>query len=210
MSILQKEIKYHNKEYDEGIEVSQDFSVADSFDGRNEAKSFPNNKEKQFKNEQYDEAIELSQSNVESFNVAAPKIQTHVQPDISAKELHSGATSNSKSTSVRDKHHDEEVDLSNSGSDESVDTRHSANDRHRGSRGHGHHQDNRMDDRPTPMTNTNASANAAGKLQTQQPTPSYASSQPSNIEKKPVHAEESSSEEENDGMLYIVYTLCTI
>lgn len=133
-----KETKYSNREYDEGFEVSQDFSVAESFDGRNDAKGQGNNarKEKQLKNDKYDEAVEISQSlDPEAFHAAAPKMGMNTGATAAAtagaKMSSVGNTSSSsKSTTVKDKHYDEEVDFSNSGDDDvSVDTRHSADNR---------------------------------------------------------------------------------
>jgi intraflagellar transport protein 46 len=185
-----KEVKYSNREYDEGFEVSQDFSVADSFDGRNDAKgTFPTNKkETKLENDKYDEAVELSQSNVESFNVAASKMPTmYDQGQAQAKGGASQASSavSGGSNAVKDRHHDEEVDFSNS--EESVDTRHGDD---RGAR-------------PQPAASTQAATSmpkqsAPGPI-AQKSSPQHAQPIPANNRKAKAQVDESSSEEDPDG-----------
>lgn len=192
-----KEVKYSNREYDEGIEVSQDFSVADSFDGRTDAKGFPgSHKEKQLKNDRYDEVVDLSQSNMDNLNIAAPKAASAMQPISSggakgtSSNSSNGATSLSSrnSTSVKDKHHDEEVDFSNSGDDESVDTRHEDRDRER-ERRYGNPAE-------APRTQPSAATSAAAT----KPNPqSYQAPIPSKNTKAAAQVEESSSDEDADG-----------
>ena len=97
-----------------------------------------NPRERQLKNDKYDEAVEISQSLDQSNNyAAAPKPRP--APAASAKgsspveEEAKGMTKKSemsKSQSVLNNHHDEELEISQSGSDQSVDTVGSSPGRH--------------------------------------------------------------------------------
>ena len=103
---------YTNKPYDEAFDVSQDLSVAESYDGRDRQRnddSGRNNseREKKLQNDKYDEAVELSQS-------------------MDAKGIspaHLGAKGDKgEATVVMNKPFDEALEFSQSGSEESVDT----------------------------------------------------------------------------------------
>mmetsp|Transcript_31727 Transcript_31727/g.53521 ORF Transcript_31727/g.53521 Transcript_31727/m.53521 type:complete len:513 (-) Transcript_31727:99-1637(-) len=128
---------YTNKPYDEAFEVSQDLSMAESFDGRGDKQ---HQKEKQLKNDKYDEAVEVSQS-LDHGAMAAAAAKSRPQAGVGAK----GAPVNevedngddggsdakgmnkgnelSKSQSVLNKPFDEALEFSRSGSDDSVSTR---------------------------------------------------------------------------------------
>jgi len=92
-----------NKPYDEAYEVSQDLSVNESFDARQHHK-----REEKLANDKYDEAVEVSQS----MDVSPQKMPR--------KPLESG---DKNSASITNKPFDEALEFSQSGSDESVDTR---------------------------------------------------------------------------------------
>ena len=190
-----KEVKYSNREYDEGIEVSQDFSVADSFDGRNDAKgTFPTNKkETKLENDKYDEAVELSQSNVESFNVAASKAPTMNDYQAQAKGGASQASSGGGSNAVKDRHYDEEVDFSNS--EESVDTRH---DEDRDRRTQQPASMAPMNHAISSNTNNNKPAQSSPGPIAQKSSPQHAQPIPASRKAK-AQVDESSSEEDPDG-----------
>jgi intraflagellar transport protein 46 len=106
---------YVNKPYDEAFEISQDLSMAESFDGRDKF-----DRERKLRNDKYDEAIEISQSMDQQ---ASPK-QFSPKMDMDdykeSKLLNNNNGDNNKSLSVLNKPFDEEVDFS--GSEESVDT----------------------------------------------------------------------------------------
>lgn len=121
---------YSNKPYDEGEDVSQDLSMAESFDGREKFE-----KERKLKNDKYDEAVEVSQSIDQSHMSAAPKPMNHAlgmgsakdEKNVEAKGSLIKGNEQSKSQSVLNKPFDEALEFSRSGSDESVDTRGSLN-----------------------------------------------------------------------------------
>lgn len=103
---------YTNKPYDEAFDVSQDLSVAESYDGRdrqrnNDGGRNNSEREKKLQNDKYDEAVELSQS-------------------MDAKGIspaHLGAKGDKgEATVVMNKPFDEALEFSQSGSEESVDT----------------------------------------------------------------------------------------
>mmetsp|Transcript_8392 Transcript_8392/g.12502 ORF Transcript_8392/g.12502 Transcript_8392/m.12502 type:complete len:445 (+) Transcript_8392:139-1473(+) len=100
----------YNKPYDEAYEVSQDLSVAESFDGRRDAKQ---SKEQKLTNDKYDEAVEISQSMDQHITPPAKNARP-ARDDIKA-ELN-------KSNSISNRPFDEALEFSRSGSDESVDT----------------------------------------------------------------------------------------
>jgi len=103
-------VPQYNKPYDEAYEVSQDLSVAESFDGRRDAKQ---SKEQKLTNDKYDEAVEVSQSMDQHITPPA-KNNRPAREDIKA-ELN-------KSNSISNRPFDEALEFSRSGSDESVDT----------------------------------------------------------------------------------------
>ncbi|KAJ1431834.1 intraflagellar transport complex B protein 46 C terminal-domain-containing protein, partial [Ochromonadaceae sp. CCMP2298] len=145
---LKNSTAYQNKPYDEAYEVSQDLSMAESFDGRgdkpqskNDAKN-DNPRERQLKNDKYDEAVEVSQS-LDQTNLAPPKgrgggggegmgrVGGHDMEDMKEAK---GMTANnelSKSQAVLNRPFDEALEFSASGSDGSVDTRGSSPGHHR-------------------------------------------------------------------------------
>lgn len=106
---------YVNKPYDEAYEISQDLSMAESFDGRDK-----NDRERKLRNDKYDEAIDISQSvdHQASPKKFSPKMNMDDYKE--SKLLNNNNGENNKSLSVLNKPFDEEVDFS--GSDESVDT----------------------------------------------------------------------------------------
>jgi len=129
---------YSDKPYDEAYEISQDLSMAESYDGRdknqalclkiNITNTFINHsllqyeKERKLKNDKYDEAVEVSQSLDQKAlaNMTKAKLQSE------EKEVSKGmkkGTEQTKSQSVMNKHFDEALEFSHSGSDDSVDTK---------------------------------------------------------------------------------------
>jgi len=117
-----------DKPYDEVFEVSQELSMAESFDGRDKQK------ERVMKNNRFDYAVEVSQSMEQSTAHAAPKPKAESKmpadvkdtkdwgsaPNDDAKGLSRGETTKSKT--VLNGPFDEALEFSQSGSDESTDT----------------------------------------------------------------------------------------
>jgi hypothetical protein len=91
-----------NKPYDEAYEVSQDLSMAESYDGREGKQP---DRERKLKNDKYDEAMEVSQS-----------------MDRSAMMDRNAGANQRQNNTVANRPFDEEHEFSQSGSDESVDT----------------------------------------------------------------------------------------
>lgn len=120
---LKNHTAYDNKHYDEAYEVSQDLSMAESFDGRDKGA-----KERQLKNDKYDEAVEVSQSMDQTAqSIAAPKqissYQSETKDAKNAAPFLGKETDQSKSQSLSNGHFDEALEFSQSGSEESVETR---------------------------------------------------------------------------------------
>eukprot|EP00607_Mallomonas_marina_P009859 CAMPEP_0182419634 /NCGR_PEP_ID=MMETSP1167-20130531/4041_1 /TAXON_ID=2988 /ORGANISM="Mallomonas Sp, Strain CCMP3275" /LENGTH=460 /DNA_ID=CAMNT_0024594651 /DNA_START=128 /DNA_END=1510 /DNA_ORIENTATION=+ len=95
-----------NKPYDEAYEVSQDLSMAESFDGRQ-----PTGKEHRLKNDKYDEAVEVSQS----MDPSASFVPS-MKPSMLGE--------NARSTSITNRPFDEALEFSHD-DESSVDTRNS-------------------------------------------------------------------------------------
>lgn len=117
---------YKDKPYDEGIEFSQDLSMAESFDPR-EKNNAPKERESKFANQHYDEAYEVSQSqDMGPSAMAAGKAAANSKkPAVEEKGAKGMKKDNeqSKSQTVLNNKFDEALEFSRSGSDESVDTR---------------------------------------------------------------------------------------
>lgn len=123
---LRNQTTYTNKPYDEAIDISQDLSMAESFDARDKT---VNEREKKLKNDKYDEAVEISQS-FDQMAVSAAAAKSKLMNNSDEKESKGGnggmmkkGNDQSKSQSVLNKPFDEALEFSHSGSDESVDTR---------------------------------------------------------------------------------------
>lgn len=122
---LRNQTTYKDKPYDEAIEISQDLSMAESFDGRDKQQT---DKVKKLTNDKYDEAVEISQS-FDQMAVAAAAAKSRAKNASDDKDAKGGSTmmkkgnDQSKSQSVLNNFHDEALEFSHSGSDESIDTR---------------------------------------------------------------------------------------
>jgi hypothetical protein len=93
-----------NKPYDEAYEVSQDLSMAESYDGREGKQP---DREKKLRNDKYDEAMEVSQSMDQSAMMDRGG---------------AGAVNQRNTNTIANRPFDEEHELSQSYSEESVDT----------------------------------------------------------------------------------------
>jgi hypothetical protein len=119
--MLQGEIKFSDKPYDEGIEFSQDFSVAESFDGRDKKPIGGGNvgRERKLDNDRYDEVVDVSMS-MDQGRSPPPK-SDRPKATVAAKESPANPK-DVKSTSLTNAPFDEVFDVSQSGSDESYDS----------------------------------------------------------------------------------------
>ena len=117
---------YANKPYDEAFELSQDLSMAESFDGR-EQKTTDRERERKLQNDKYDEALDVSQSM--DYKGGSPS------PEKRPTGGSSGGAGEAKGTSggrggggsdqmqpIMNRPFDEALEFSQSGSDDSVDT----------------------------------------------------------------------------------------
>lgn len=136
MALQQTALK--NKPYDEVIEVSQDLSMAESYDGR--AKT----KERKLTNDMYDEAVEISQSMDQNGQSAVAKDFQNNKNDAKKASGNDTKQSNSQqkpkadqgknNNAILNRPFDEALDFSRSDSDESVDTRASERNRNKNSK----------------------------------------------------------------------------
>eukprot|EP01035_Chromulina_nebulosa_P020202 gene20202-26223_t len=122
---------YDNKPYDEEYELSQDLSVAESFDARDKkypaisgSKGLDSNKIKTLQNNRYDEEYEVSQSIAETQD---KKYSTQSEskgngPSGNTNFVSSSPSSSNKTKAVKNDRFDEVMEMSQSGSEESVDT----------------------------------------------------------------------------------------
>eukprot|EP01031_Cornospumella_fuschlensis_P040643 gene40643-49553_t len=134
---------YKDKPYDEAYEISQDLSMAESFDAREKVHA-KQERERKLRNDKYDEAVEVSQS-LDNVNLGA--IQSGAKPVGNASQNSrpdakgtggsrmdekeaklttpgnpSGTLEASKSQSLINRPFDEAFEFSQSNSDESVET----------------------------------------------------------------------------------------
>mmetsp|Transcript_9080 Transcript_9080/g.20018 ORF Transcript_9080/g.20018 Transcript_9080/m.20018 type:complete len:265 (-) Transcript_9080:162-956(-) len=193
---------YQNKPYDEAYEVSQDLSMAESFDGRDKE-----SKGQQLKNDKYDEAVEVSQSMDPSYPSATagakPQPKAPAAPAKPGPEDYGDAkgmsktNEMSKSQSVLNRQYDEALEFSASGSDKSVDTR--------GDGAHAHHQKSPVASSAAVLSSIPQSSQVtmAPMPQRAQPAPmeaQHAKAAPAaRKDKDKDKDEESSSEEEGEG-----------
>jgi intraflagellar transport protein 46 len=116
-----------DRHHDEEFEVSQELSMAESFDGRDKQK------ERVMKNNKFDYAVEVSQSMEQSTAHAAPKPKPEAKMPNDTKDTKDWGGSNddvkglsrgdtTKSKTVLNGPFDEALEFSQSGSDESTDT----------------------------------------------------------------------------------------
>lgn len=116
---IKNQTSYTNKPYDEAFEISQELSMAESYDGRE--------KERKLRNDKYDEAVEISQSMDQNQNHSAMKPKGFADDKETAKGSSLGTlkkgNDQSKSQSVLNKPFDEALEFSHSGSDESAHTK---------------------------------------------------------------------------------------
>lgn len=118
---------FANKPYDEAYDLSQDLSMAESYDGRE--KPAPE-RERKLRNDRYDEAVEVSQSLDQSaLNMAPIKAPIQSGSRADSKEYKDAGEAKglnrddqSKSQSVLNRHFDEALEFSQSESEESIDT----------------------------------------------------------------------------------------
>lgn len=111
---------YSNKPYDEAFEISQDLSMAESYDGRDKGGQ---NREKQLKNDKYDEAVEVSQSMDQSYHIAPAQAKASYDDKEYEQRTTKKTNEQNRSQTLLNKPFDEALEFSQSGSDESVDTR---------------------------------------------------------------------------------------
>jgi len=111
---------YSNKPYDEAFEISQDLSMAESYDGRDKGGQ---NREKQLKNDKYDEAVEVSQSMDQSHHIAPAQAKASYDDKEYEQRTTKKTNEQNRSQTLLNKPFDEALEFSQSGSDESVDTR---------------------------------------------------------------------------------------
>lgn len=117
---------YKDKPYDEGIEFSQDLSMAESYDPRDKNNA-PKERESKFTNQHYDEAVEVSQSlDMGPSAIAASKAAANNSKKPAVEEKGAKGMKkdeNSRSQTVLNNKFDEALEFSHSGSEDSVDTR---------------------------------------------------------------------------------------
>ena len=101
--------------YDEGLEVSQDLSVASELDAKAGASGGRGGRERQLKNDQYDEAVDVSMSVAGSSPSKTPQRS-------SPSEGKEGSPNGGKTTSISNRPFDEAFEVSHSGSEESFDS----------------------------------------------------------------------------------------
>lgn len=170
-----------NKQYDEAYEVSQDLSVNESYDGRNQHK-----RDEKLTNDKYDEAVEISQS-------------MDVSPQKQPRQPQQSGDKNS--ASITNAPFDEALEFSQSGSDDSVDTR-ASEKMGRGGRGSQDKQIASLEVKAPPPTQgsfkIDTSTGAATRMSADS-GPSMSRQQTSgNIDGDEDDEEESSSEEDED------------
>lgn len=92
--------------------------MAESYDGRDKG-----NREKQLKNDKYDEAVEVSQSMDQSHSIAPAQAKASYDDKESEQRTMKRGNDTTKSQALLNRPFDEALEFSQSGSDESVDTR---------------------------------------------------------------------------------------
>jgi intraflagellar transport protein 46 len=111
---------YQNRPYDEAFDISQDLSMAESFDGRDKPRG---DRERKLENDKYDEALDVSQS-MDYKGSSPPRGAAGAKgtgSDQKPSSLGRGGDS-AGAKPIMNKPFDEALDISQSGSDDSVDT----------------------------------------------------------------------------------------
>jgi intraflagellar transport protein 46 len=114
---------FANKPYDEALDISQDLSMAESFDGR-EKEKMHTDRQRKLENDKYDEALDVSQS-MDYKNTPPRSDAKGTAGGSSGKKARGGAGADGDDAgakAIMNKPFDEALEFSQSGSDDSVDT----------------------------------------------------------------------------------------
>eukprot|EP01041_Mallomonas_annulata_P003240 gene3240-6411_t len=182
----QNDKTFANKPYDEAYEVSQDLSLAESFDGRQQ---HGGGREQHLRNDKYDEAVEVSQSMDQTASFV-PKQQGRKLEQVEAPSGRQSSMSRgpstqgelAKSTNISNRPFDEALEFSHD-DESSVDTR--SSDKRGGKKAPTDSKGGKLkgvESKPTAITPTAQAPARGGQAQSAQPLgPGHQSSKPQNV-----------------------------